>query len=132
MPPTVPSSLGEINALTPLKFLLNHPLVYSTCSILAAVGSIVYVRSHTQRQTPFLIARSFQLFPGCFLIVFNSVISILYFMYISLCRLFFATRPSFSQHVAIGRKLLPYLNKVVILGLIIEPDVFDLAVWLIW
>ena len=132
MPPNVPRSLGEINVLTPIKFLLTHPLIYCVCSILAAIGCIFYVRSFTKRQTLFLIARSFQSFPGCFLVVFNSFISVLYFMYISSCRVFFSTQPTFAEHVAIGRKLLPYVNKVVILGLIIEPDVFDLAVWLMW
>lgn len=116
----------DITVLTPIKYILSRPFVYCFCSILSAVGIIFYVKSSTSDHT------TFQPFPGSSFIMLNSFLSIIYCVYISLCRLFFSTQPTFSQLVIIGEKLWPFFSlKLIMFGQNIKRDDFDL-VWLMW
>jgi len=111
-----------------LKLILECPAVYLLVSLLAALAMFThYVKYAVMFEQGFLAN------PLSCVVLFNAFVACIYFLYYTVCIVCFPERPSYTEHLLIGDKLSSFVPwKVVLLLFVVEPDVFDSAVWVVW
>ena len=165
-----PRPANGVTILTPIKFCLEHPLIYTASSLLCTVVVSIYVKASNIHSGAFL--SQWRMYPWCCMVVFHSLVALSYCGYSLACHCLFGRTPTFSEHSTIGEKLVIFYSfKVILLGksdesscsfwnvivpqsllsltshiphylytfiyyflgvVIIEPDVFDFGMWLMW
>lgn len=67
------------------------------------------------------------------IVSFNLLLSVFLCIYYLLNTLFFGRHPTMTEHTVIVEKLFNFFSfKIVLVGMVIEPDIFGFSVWLAW
>ena len=104
--------------MTPVKFCLEHPWIYTAGSILGAVIVSIYVKASNIHSVAFL--SQWRMYPWCCTVVFHSFMALSYCAYNLVCRGLFGRSPTFSEHTIIGEKLAAFFSfKVILMGTMI-------------
>ena len=104
--------------MTPVKFCLEHPWIYTAGSILGAVIVSIYVKASNIHSVAFL--SQWRMYPWCCTVVFHSFMALSYCAYNLVCRGLFGRSPTFSEHTIIGEKLAVFFSfKVILMGTMI-------------
>jgi len=110
----------------PLKLFLDSPAVYVLVSLLAVLA-MFYVKYAV------MFDQGYRADPLSCVALFNAFVACIYFLYYTVCIVCFHERPSYTEHLLIGDKLSSFVPwKIVLILFVIEPDVFDFAVWVVW
>ena len=112
----------------PLKLLLDNPAVYVLVSLLAVLAIFTHYVKYAV-----MFDQGFRADPLSCVALFNAFVACIYFLYYTVCIVCFHERPSYTEHLLIGDKLSSFVPwKIVLILFVIEPDVFDFAVWVVW
>ena len=110
-----PRPVAGMTILTPIKFCLEHPFIYTATSLLGAVIVSIYVKASNIHSAAFL--SQWRMFPWCCMVVFHSFMALSYCGYSLVCRCLLGRTPTFSEHSTIGEKLVVFYSfKVILLG----------------
>ena len=135
MPPALalPARQPQSASYSPVMHVLGRPLQYFLFSKFVFWTTIIGIRmTHNKPDIRTLFQNSS--YPNVIGIVsFNLLLSVFLCIYYLLNTLFFGRHPTMTEHTVIVEKLFNFFSfKIVLVGMVIEPDIFGFSVWLAW
>lgn len=133
MPPTLQVRQALSPSYSPVMHVLGRPLQYFLFSLVTLWVTTLTIRmTHDKPDVRTLFQNSsYPIVIG--IVFFNFLLSVFLCMYYLLNILFFGRHPTMTEHTVIVEKLFNFFSfKIVLVGMVIEPDIYDFSVWLAW
>jgi hypothetical protein len=133
MPPALQVRQALSPSYSPVMHVLGRPLQYFLFSLIALWVTTLTIRmTHDKPDVRTLFQNSsYPIVIG--IVFFNFLLSVFLCLYYLLNILFFGSHPTMTEHTVIVEKLFNFFSfKIVLVGMVIEPDIYDFSVWLAW
>lgn len=133
MPPALQMRPALSPSYSPVMHVLGRPLQYFLFSLIALWVTTLTIRmTHEKPDVRTLFQNSsYPIVIG--IVFFNFLLSVFLCLYYLLNILFFGRHPTMTEHTVIVEKLFNFFSfKIVLVGMVIEPDIYDFSVWLAW
>lgn len=133
MPPALQVRPALSPSYSPVMHVLGRPLQYFLFSLIALWVTTLTIRmTHDKPDVRTLFQNSsYPIVIG--IVFFNFLLSVFLCLYYLLNILFFGRHPTMTEHTVIVEKLFNFFSfKIVLVGMVIEPDIYDFSVWLAW
>lgn len=133
MPPALQVRQALSPSYSPVMHVLGRPLQYFLFSLIALWVTTLTIRmTHDKPDVRTLFQNSsYPIVIG--IVFFNFLLSVFLCLYYLLNILFFGRHPTMTEHTVIVEKLFNFFSfKIVLVGMVIEPDIYDFSVWLAW
>ena len=133
MPPALSARRQPAPSYSPVMHILGRPLQYFSFSSITFLITLLCIRmTHNKPDIKTLFQNSsYPIAIG--IVTFNLLLSVFLCIYYLLNGIFFGTLPSMTEHTVIVEKLFNFFSfKIVLVGMVIEADIYDLSQWLVW
>lgn len=132
-PPTLPMRQPPSPSYSPVMHILGRPLQYLVFSFVTFWVTLFSIRmTHNKPNLAAMFQNtSYPIVIG--IVSFNFLLSVFLCVYYLLNIIFFGKHPTMPEHTVIVEKLFNFFSfKIVLVGMVIEPDIFDFFVWYAW
>ena len=133
MPPPLSTRRQPAPSYSPVMHILGRPLQYFSFSFVTFSITLLCIRmTHNKPDITTLFQNSsYPIAIG--IVTFNLLLSIFLCIYYLLNGIFFGALPNMTEHTIIVEKLFNFFSfKIVLVGMVIEADIYDLSQWLVW